>query len=224
MSSPSRRLVLVRHAESLWNRVGRWQGQSGSGLTDEGHAQAEVTAARVAAAYPDTALVVRSDLERVQQTAEPLVALTGALEVVDRRLREIDVAAWSGKTNAEIREVDPDRWSAFVAGEDVALGGGERHSDVRRRVADALGDLLARPQVAEGRTTVVVTHAGPLRAAVACLLGLASGRELPGAGNGSLSVLEERSGAWELVCYDDREHLEAAGRSTASRSMQDSRA
>ena len=65
-----RRLVLLRHGESLWNAETRIQGQLCAGLSALGHDQAEAAAPRIADAYPD-ALLVTSDLQRTVETVAP---------------------------------------------------------------------------------------------------------------------------------------------------------
>ena len=71
-----RRLVLVRHGESIWNAETRIQGQSCAGLSVTGHAQAAALAQALAAIYPDARLVT-SDLQRSVETLAPLATSLG---------------------------------------------------------------------------------------------------------------------------------------------------
>jgi probable phosphoglycerate mutase len=214
------RLVLVRHGETVWNAEGRWQGQADVELSDLGRRQAEVTARHLAAAHPDTALVARSDSVRVAATSAPLEALLGVEVVVDRRLREIDVGAWSGRTKSEIRITDPEGWAAYDRGGPVPIGGGERVSDLRARMRRALDDVIGR--VGEG-TAIVVTHGWALREGVADLLGLTAEEFRPRgkAPNCSVSVLDVGPEAVALATYADDGHLAAAGLGSPARAAGD---
>ncbi len=197
-----RRLVLVRHGESTWNAAGRIQGHSGGGLTERGRAQAESVAATVAHSYPDVALIARSDLRRVEETAGPAEARLGVPVRVDRRLREIDVGAWAGLTFEEVQERDPDGVAAWRRGEDIGRGGGETFAELRQRVWQAVTELVGTPG---GGTVVLFTHGGPIRVAAACALGLvdASATTLGPLANGSLTVLESRAGQIRLAAYNE---------------------
>lgn len=161
-----RRLVLVRHGESVWNVERRVQGQECRGLTDVGHAQAARTGialadrlATVAGARTPIALVT-SDLGRCRDTAAPIAAALGVDPRVDPTLRERSFGRWEGMTRDDLTRDDADRYARWRAGEDViAEVGGESDATLRARAADVFARLLAQ----EGPDTVVaVTHGGTI--------------------------------------------------------------
>lgn len=202
------RVVLIRHGESLWNAEGRMQGQQGTGLSRLGAAQAELTAAALARAYPDAALIARSDLQRVAETAAPAEALIAAPVEVDERLREIHLGTWSGMKRADVATADADGLSAWMRGEDVRRGDGETFSELRERVWEAL--LALSEKVGEG-TALVFTHGGPIRVAVTLALGLPAGgeRRLAPSANCALTVLDLADEP-RLRTYNEIGHLTVA--------------
>jgi glucosyl-3-phosphoglycerate phosphatase len=201
------RLVLVRHGETEWNADGRWQGHGGGGLSVRGREQARRTAESLMREIGDIALIARSDLRRVAETAEPLEA-DGAPVRVDPRLRELDCGSWAGLTHAEIAEADPERYAAWQAGADVAPGGGERVADMQARVTAALTEHL--DELGDGGTAVVVTHGGPIRVGVAGLRGrsvTALDEACAPVANCSITELVSAGGAVDVVRYGDGRHL-----------------
>lgn len=81
---------------------------------------------------------------------------------IDQRWRELDFGAWDGLPP---EEVEGEALARFWDDPDAhAPPEGERWSALLDRVAAALGDLVARP-------TLIVTHAGAMRAALAVLCG-----------------------------------------------------
>jgi glucosyl-3-phosphoglycerate phosphatase len=155
-----RRLVLVRHGESVWNAEARIQGQACAGLSDIGHAQARAVCALLAVAHPDARLMV-SDLQRCRETIAPLVAELGRDPDVDPALRERHYGAWEGRLRSEIAETEPDRWRRFGEGADVLPEvGGETAGGFADRVEETLSALLSATP--DGETTVAVTHGGPI--------------------------------------------------------------
>jgi probable phosphoglycerate mutase len=101
------RVLLIRHGQSEWNAVGRWQGQADPPLTDLGRHQAAHAAQHVGAVDA----VVASDLERSRLTAEIIAELVGVGPVlVDAGLRERDAGEWQGLTKAEIAE----QWPGYL--------------------------------------------------------------------------------------------------------------
>jgi broad specificity phosphatase PhoE len=200
------RVVLIRHGESRWNVVGRWQGQRGPGLSDLGHRQAKVTAAFLASHVDDASLLVSSDLSRATETAEPAALALGVPLETDVRLREIDVGWWSGLRTDEVLARAPDELAAIRAGDDPPRGGAETVRDLRARVAPAVAELVAS---CDGGTTLVFCHGGPVRAVVGDVLGLSVSDErlLAGPGNCSRTVLTCRDGRPRLACYNETAHL-----------------
>ena len=150
-----RRLLLVRHGESTWNAVSRWQGQADPPLSPFGERQAEDAGARLAEIASITA-VWASNLVRARRTGDLIAKHLGIAQVREEpRLRERDVGAWSGLTRDEIEE----RWPGYLA--------------ARRSPPDFEGDdeLLARTRAGlaaavDGSGTgdvLVVTHGGVIR-------------------------------------------------------------
>ena len=165
----TRRLVVVRHGETLDNAAGIWQGLKDSELSPVGLAQADKAAPAVAAYQPE--VVVASDLARARVTAERVGATAGMPVRIDPRLREIDVGEWQGVTTAEVRNRDPELLAEMGRGADVRRGRtGETVAELATRVRAALDDVIVA--LSPGRVAVVVCHGVAARAGVASLVGL----------------------------------------------------
>jgi broad specificity phosphatase PhoE len=154
-------ILLVRHAETEWNRTDRWQGHADPRLNAEGLRQAAQLARELSR---DTFVAIySSDLRRAYETADA-IARDRKLEVVkDHALREIDVGEWSGLTSAEIQSRFPDNYRQHVLGDD-GWEQGETHAAMSDRVIAAVSQIAeAHP---EGRVLCVL-HGGPIRALLA---------------------------------------------------------
>lgn len=161
---------MVRHGQSHWNLEPRYQGQEDSGLTDLGREQAAVAARTLMAEVGRHDVVWSSDLPRARDTAQAYADLSGATVIEDKRLREISVGSWSGRTLPEIAAEFPDVVAASRAGEDVRRGGGETFSEQRERVVACLDEI-----VAQGREEALVfTHGGSIQVAAAHAAGVPS--------------------------------------------------
>jgi len=153
------RLLLVRHGESTWNALGRWQGWADPPLSDLGRAQAE--AAAPAAAPVDA--VVSSDLQRARETAELMAAIldVGADHLhVEPDLRERDVGDFTGLTRAEIEE----RWPGVLSHGNASIARDPRFGETVEALATRVDAALARLAAAfAGQRVLVVTHGGVVR-------------------------------------------------------------
>ncbi len=150
-------VLLVRHALSVWNLEGRWQGQADPALSAEGEEQAQMAAAAVG----DVDLVISSDLERARRTAAILAPRVD--HFTDPVLREFDVGAWSGCTRAEIELGWRAELEMFDAGRLEAPPGGERRSDFEARVRRAATRISELAMGVGAARTLVVTHGGVVR-------------------------------------------------------------
>jgi len=157
-------LLVLRHAQSEWNAVGRWQGQADPALSPEGREQARVAAARLAGMDGGFTQVVSSDLSRAAETAELFRAglgLPGPV-VEDADLRERDMGRWSGLTREEIEAGWPGELEALREGRVDGPPSGEITPAFRNRALRAV-QALAASASPEGRL-LVVAHGGLIRA------------------------------------------------------------
>ena len=142
-------LLVVRHAESVWNLDGRWQGHANPPLSVAGAIQARDAAANL----DDVECIVSSDLDRARETAEIIAESLGAGPVTtDSGWRERDVGLWQGLTSEQIERDYP---GALAAGDYPP--GWESDESLIERVLAASHRIAAR--VTSG-DVLVVSHAG----------------------------------------------------------------
>lgn len=153
-------LHLMRHGEP--ELTGRLLGRTDCGATAAGIAGCVAQTARM-----EIASLVSSDLRRTRAAAEAVAMVRELPLRIDPRWREVDFGDWDGLAAADIDSAalglfwrDPDR---------EPPPGGERWSALVARVAAAIADLDPVP-------TLVITHAGTMRAALAHLCGFAFDR------------------------------------------------
>jgi broad specificity phosphatase PhoE len=157
-------LFLIRHAQSEWNAVGRWQGQADPPLSAHGLEQAQQLAASLARELAEESLdlLVCSDLLRARQTAQAVGDALGLELRPDAAFRELDVGAWSGLTREEIVARDPELLARFESDDpDARPGGGESRREIRLRSHQAVEHLVAENA---GARILIVSHLGFLRA------------------------------------------------------------
>ena len=151
-------LLLIRHAETDWNRQMRFQGHSDVPLNARGQAQAARLAQRLADEPID--IVLSSDLTRARETAAPLVDARGLALHTDRAWREQAFGLIEGLDAATIQARHPDVWAAWLRHDaDLAPPGGESNRAFHARAVQALRDVA---RAADGRRVAVFTHGGVL--------------------------------------------------------------
>ncbi len=192
-------ITFIRHGQTEGNAAGRWQGHTDSSLTELGRRQAKALGARLAARQFD--LIVSSDLVRTGETAAAL----DRTFVTDPRWREPFFGTWENRSTSEIIEESGDDLQALFAGEDIALGGGERPSEVVARVRDALDGMLARLD-GDG-SAAVVSHGMSLLLLISALLETKLPSPLRLLGNTAIAELTLDDGEVRMRRYNDDTHL-----------------
>jgi len=144
------RIILARHGETDWNRERRWQGHSDRPLNDTGREQAKALAADLTG--EPIAAVYSSDLMRAHETARIVADGLGLDVVTVPGLRERRFGSWEG-----LQDVEAERLFPGVNGPPD----GESRADMLRRVLESLEAIA---QANRGRTVLVVSHGGPVRA------------------------------------------------------------
>jgi probable phosphoglycerate mutase len=151
------RLLLARHGETDWNRIGRWQGHADPPLNETGRRQAAELAASLRGSQ--IVAVYSSDLRRASETARTIGERLGLEVVEDPALREIDVGSWSGLTSAEVEQRFPAGYARWLQGE-IGHDGETREHLTQRVVSAAIRIAAAHPS----ERVLVVTHGGVIRA------------------------------------------------------------
>ena len=101
-------LYIIRHGETEWNKIGRYQGITDVPLNDNGIAQAKACANALKDVHFDR--ILSSDLSRALVTAETIRGNRNVDITVDSRLREIDFGDWEKLLFSEIEE----RWPGLI--------------------------------------------------------------------------------------------------------------
>lgn len=174
MRMPDFPLYLIRHGETDWNAEGRLQGGRDVPLNDFGRIQAEEAGQKLRTLAPlaEDLAYLCSPMSRARETMQILrrtIGLHPDHYRIDTELRELTFGAWEGRTWREVRAADPerararerDKWS-YVPPE------GESYEMLKGRVMPVLGAIE--------RSSVVVSHGGVMRAALAGF-GLATPKE-----------------------------------------------
>lgn len=186
-----RRIWLVRHGLTAWNTAQRFCGQSNVPLLSSGRVQARWLARRL----HTTTLVAcySSDLSRAYETAE-IIAGSGTPPLPIQALaawREIHFGAWEGLTYAEIVARFPAALDFFRGSLEAAPPAGESLLQLRQRVLEGLRLLTEACRTLPAGDILLVSHGGPLRVLLSCVLELPLERQWQFALDpGSLSALD----------------------------------
>jgi probable phosphomutase (TIGR03848 family) len=159
-------VLLVRHALTPTTGIFLPGRSRGLHLSDQGRLQADALAARLDK-LPRVAAVYASPLERARETALPIARARQVAIRIEQDLSEIDIGEWTGlsikrarrKSEWEIVQRHP---SGF------RFPGGESFTEMQARMTAALQRIGAQHR---GETIVAVSHADPIKAAVAHALG-----------------------------------------------------
>jgi len=163
---PTTHLALVRHAVTEQTGPLLTGRSPGVDLSEEGRAQAEALGRRMAAL--PVGAVYASPIERTTQTAE---AIARHHRVPVRRLDgvvEADYGEWTGQRLEDLARTD--LWKLVQRTPSrVTFPGGEAVATMQTRMVTALEAVVADHP---GELVVVVSHADPIKAAIAHFTGL----------------------------------------------------
>ena len=162
------RLFLVRHAESEWNPVGRYQGLLDPELSERGRIQAKLLASAFEKEKID--VIYSSPLKRTYQTAVEIASKHNLEVIKEKRIIEIDHGVWSGMLVDEVKERYPEDFRRWLEEpHKVKFEGGESLEEVYERVREFL-DFIKQDH--QNQTVVAVSHTVPMRAMLCALLNI----------------------------------------------------
>ncbi len=148
------KLLIVRHGQSEWNALGRWQGQADPPLTEVGENQAKKATNKLG--LFDS--IVASPLQRAKNTASIISEITGVGPVTTEvGLIERDAGPWQGLTRIEIEK----GWPGFLdSGQ--RPDGYESNPDLLLRIFAVLRKISKSSRISD--SILIVSHAGIVHA------------------------------------------------------------
>lgn len=151
-------LYVVRHGETIRNKLGLIQGQTEWDLTEKGIKDAEEL--RDIVDKLDIDVVISSPLKRAVDTASIITSDKYPINIDDRIVER----NWGMCEGAHIEEVDTVKcWNFFINTDNNKI---EKVQDLLARVSEFLEDIKVRYK---DKNVLVVTHSAVLRAIHYCL-------------------------------------------------------
>lgn len=164
--SPSTLVLLVRHGQTPTTGKLLPGRAPGLHLADSGNEQASAVAARIAE-LPRVDAIYASPLERTRQTAAPIGKILKQRVQIDKGLLECDFGDWTGKELSALMKLP--EWSTVQrAPSTFRFPNGESFTEMQTRIVSALDRIRAAHP---GGVVVCVSHADPIKAAIAHAMG-----------------------------------------------------
>ncbi|MBP8252252.1 MAG: histidine phosphatase family protein [Herpetosiphon sp.] len=199
------RLIIVRHGESEWNKIGRYQGQLDAPLSELGQQQAQALAERLKREKFD--VIYSSPLQRAKNTALAIAEFHPDVPFhEDNALLEIHHGDWQGlyskdvkaQYGAELRE-----WQLYPTRSQMPNG--ESFTNILKRTIDFKERILVDHA---DQTVLLSTHDVVVKILVADALGINMDRiNRLWITNASISVIEYGEDLPYLVSLSEACHL-----------------
>jgi probable phosphomutase (TIGR03848 family) len=135
-------------------------------LAEAGQAQAQAAAERIAALERVDAIYA-SPLERARETAAPIGKALNQKVAIDKGLLECDFGDWTGAELKALMKL-PEWTTVQRSPSTFRFPKGESFTEMQTRIVSALDRICAKHP---GGTVVCVSHADPIKAAVAHAMG-----------------------------------------------------
>ena len=159
-------VLLVRHGQTTTTGKLLPGRAAGLHLADSGREQAARAAQRIAELTKVDAIYA-SPLERARETAAPIGAARGLKVQIDKGLLECDFGDWTGAELKALMKL-PEWGTVQRAPSTFRFPNGESFTEMQTRMVSTIDRLRSRHP---GGTIVCVSHADPIKAAVAHAMG-----------------------------------------------------
>ncbi len=162
------KVYLLRHGETEWNALRKWQGSTDIELNDVGIKQAE----RAALSFENCKVkaLYSSNLVRAKKTAEVIndIAFNGELVLhIEEDLAEIKLGHWEGLTYDEVSEKHSDDFKRWSLNHTEVIGYGvENFYDLQQRAFNIFNKICTE----NSDDILIVSHGAWIRALICKLL------------------------------------------------------
>lgn len=153
-------VLLIRHGETEWNLLGKFQGCTDIALSQDGIKQAEALRDRLKG---DFDYIYSSPLMRANETAKILASEYNKEVEVVQDIREINFGEWEGLTIKEIAEKYPEIFKVWRTDKIEAkfCGGDSSILNASLRAKKSIMDIVKKH---EGKKIAIVAHGGIIKA------------------------------------------------------------
>lgn len=159
-------VLLVRHGNTPTTGKVLPGRAAGLSLSDKGLEQATRAGERIHALARVDAIYC-SPLERARETAAPIAQMRGLKPKIDKGLLECDFGDWTGESLARLSKL-PEWQTVQRSPSTFRFPNGESFTEMQVRIVSTLDRLR---QAHLGGTIVCVSHADPIKAALAHAVG-----------------------------------------------------
>lgn len=162
-----RKIIIVRHGETLWNKELRYQGQTDIELNETGIRQAQLLAERLK--KEKISAVYSSDLKRAYKTAQLICKYHNVKIKKTKYLREIHYGVWEGMLLQDVKEKYPDilrKW--WEDPQNANIPGAEPPNVFIERIRNITDKIISQTK----GNVLIVTHGGPIKIMIVHLLGI----------------------------------------------------
>ena len=166
-----KKLIVVRHGQSLGNALGVIQGNnSGGGLTDVGKQQIISNTNNNIELLKQAEKIVTSPYLRALETAKEISKISGLNITIDDRLHEMDAGILAGLPKIEAKNEYPEYYKIWKNRLDLdGIPNAEKGAHLQARILAFLLNYYEKEDFCD----VLVTHAGFIR----CLINTIEGRQ-----------------------------------------------
>lgn len=200
------RFYLIRHGHTFWNQENRMQGQHETDLTPLGEMQAVALGKRLKDVTFDK--VYSSPLRRCVKTTQLILGGRKIPVTYDDALKEILMGDWQGILIDELKEKFPEETDLFWNHpEKYQRPTCETYEEVRKRAGKFMEETAAENP---GKNILVVTH-GALLKTLYTYFKYQPIAEIAHAKHPlstAMAIVEKRDGIWNVMSWNDTEHLE----------------
>jgi len=207
--SSKKRIILVRHGETDWNKQGRFQGQIDIPLNKNGKSQA-----KAASEFLKNNIIQKafsSSLSRPKETAQIILEEHPGIEIsLKDNLKEIGHGKWEGKLESEIKSDWPNLLQEWkISPEKVQMPEGENIKEVSMRSITGWDEICQ--DLKNNETALVVAHDAVNKTILCHLLGLLPSKIwMVKQGNGGITVIdlsEKEDQTDQIACLNITSHL-----------------
>lgn len=198
------KIILIRHGETIWNKLGKYYGWTDVDLSAKGILQAKLLADNFP--VPKVDAVYASDLQRAYNTAEYIGSKFHCKVQINKNLREMNFGRWEGLIYQEVLDQWPAEVEKFIEHPDkVEIPDGETFAQVQQRVMNSMHNIV---DANNNKTVVVVVHGVVIAVTLAAVLGV----DLQYLGifqqsNTGINILSYDKEKWQVQLINGTAHL-----------------